>query len=168
MFKLINLGCLAVLGSVFVFCPSAAFARDHAKDYMVGIIMGTKTVSGGNIQTCTSGQCLSTPVNTYSVYFKVDNGEYRSGPPVAGGILTEPYIKPFFAANLRQGDKILFAASCDKHGSCNFWFPDPDNKGKEIHTIGQFQSRTPESNTQSLCGTGKLRPEIEAQVCPRN
>ena len=85
----------------------------------------------------------------------------------------------WFLDNVQSGTQVLFAASCakppKKHPNdtvrCTFWFPDPDSVEHEYETAGDF---TPfgagdGSNTQKtanvLCGTGKLKPEVEAKIC---
>jgi hypothetical protein len=85
----------------------------------------------------------------------------------------------WFLDNVQPGMKVLFASECDppkkKHPNdtvrCVFYFPDPDSTDHEYETIGDF---TPYlagdgSNLQRtanvLCGTGKLRAEVEQQLC---
>lgn len=85
----------------------------------------------------------------------------------------------WFMDNVQPGTKVLFASECSKPGRkhpndavrCTFWFPDPDSTDHEYATMGDF---TPYlggdgSNVQKtadiLCGTGKLKPEVEAQLC---
>ncbi len=85
----------------------------------------------------------------------------------------------WFLDNVEPGTKVLFAAECSKPNKkhpndavrCTFYFPDPDSAEHEYETLGDF---TPYlfgdgSNTQktanTLCGTGKLRPDVEAQLC---
>jgi hypothetical protein len=85
----------------------------------------------------------------------------------------------WFLDNVQPGTKVLFASQCGnpnkKHPNeavrCTFYFPDPDSSSHEYFTTGDFTPFTAGdgSNTQktanSLCGTGKLRPEVEAQLC---
>lgn len=85
----------------------------------------------------------------------------------------------WFLDKVEPGTKVLFASACaapnKKHPNetvrCTFWFPDPDSSDHEYMTLGDF---TPPiqgdgSNTQKvgnvLCGSGKLNPEVEAQLC---
>jgi hypothetical protein len=85
----------------------------------------------------------------------------------------------WFLDNVESGTKVLFATQCTKPNKkhpndtvrCTFWFPDPDSADHEYETLGDF---TPYitgdgSNTQAtantLCGTGKLKPDVEAQLC---
>jgi len=74
--------------------------------------------------------------------------------------------KQWFMDQLHEGDKVLFAAGCDKHNNCQFWLPDPDKPGKEFSTVGYYRADHAKTNTGTLCGRGKLKPDIEAQVCP--
>jgi hypothetical protein len=91
------------------------------------------------------------------------------GRSLLAGALTDglaPTVhKEWFMDQLHSDDKILFAAKCNKHNNCEFWLPDPDKTGKEYITIGYYRADAAKTNTQSLCGKGKLSPEVEAQVC---
>jgi hypothetical protein len=66
---------------------------------------------------------------------------------------------------MHAGDKVLFAAKCNKHNDCQIWVPNPDKPGKEIMTDGRFEPAVAKTNTNALCGTGKLSADVEAQVC---
>ena len=100
------------------------------------------------------------------------NSNYSYSPPVTAH-------NKWFLDNVQPGTKVLFASECSKPNKkhpndvvrCSFWFPDPDSDDHEYATAGDF---TPYltgngSNTQktanALCGTGKLKPETEAQIC---
>jgi hypothetical protein len=120
-----------------------------------------------------------------------DAGDYRVEAPINKGasILSAMGSTPFnpariyhnkwFFDNVEPGTKVLFASQCAKPNRkhpieavrCTFYFPDPDSSDHEYETLGDF---TPfafgdGSNTQeianTLCGTGKLKPEVEAQLC---
>lgn len=85
----------------------------------------------------------------------------------------------WFLDNVQPGTKVLFGSECvkanKKHPNdtvrCTFWFPDPDSDTHEFQTLGDFSVYTSGdgSNTakaaNSLCGTGKLKPDVEAQIC---
>ena len=73
--------------------------------------------------------------------------------------------KQWFVDKLHDGDKVLFAAKCDKKNNCWFWLPNPDKAGSEFTTQGYFLPDAAETNTQSLCGKGKLTAQVEAEVC---
>lgn len=127
-----------------------------------------------------------------------DQGDFRVEAPVNkgrtfalamlagaayGAAANTPTIhNKWFLDNVQPGAKVLFASECSKPKKkhpyetvrCSFWFPDPDSATHEYETLGDF---TPYmvgdgSNTQktadTLCGTGKLRPEVEAQLCASN
>lgn len=79
--------------------------------------------------------------------------------------MTPNVHKQWFMDKLHDGDKVLFAAKCDKKNNCWFWLPDPDKQGAEVTTQGFFLPDAAETNTQSLCGKGKLAPQVEAEVC---
>jgi len=85
----------------------------------------------------------------------------------------------WFLDGVQPGTNVLFASKCanpnKKHPNdtvrCEFWFPDPDSTEHEYATMGDFTPYThgDGSNIQktanTLCGTGKLKPEVEAQLC---
>ena len=73
--------------------------------------------------------------------------------------------KEWFMDQLHEGDQVLFTAKCNKHNDCTFWLPDPDRQGKEFITAGHFVPDVAKTNTQTLCGMGKLSAAVEAQVC---
>lgn len=101
----------------------------------------------------------------YAVEAPVSVGLTMLGAMVSNG--NAPTVhKQWFMDQLHEGDKVLFAAKCNKHNNCQFWLPNPDKIGKEISTVGYYRADNAGTNTTTLCGKGKLRPEIEAQVCP--
>jgi hypothetical protein len=85
----------------------------------------------------------------------------------------------WFLDNVQAGTNVLFASECaapnKKHPNetvrCSFYFPDPDSTDHEYATSGDFTPylQGDGSNTQkagdTLCGTGKLKPEVESQLC---
>jgi hypothetical protein len=122
---------------------------------------------------------------------RTDTGDYRVEAPVNTGLSilsamrsnayhpAQTIHNKWFLDHVQPGTKVLFASECSrpnkKHPNdpvrCRFWFPDPDSTTHEFVTIGDF---TPYqagdgSNTQktvnTLCGTGKLNPQTEAQIC---
>lgn len=120
-----------------------------------------------------------------------DAGDYRVEAPVNKGLsflsamASNAYNPPvtfhnkWFLDNVQPGTRVLFAADCakprKKHPNetvaCTFYFPDPDKGDHEYETAGDFTPYTAGdgSNTQktanTLCGTGKLNPATEAQIC---
>jgi len=120
-----------------------------------------------------------------------DAGDYRVEAPINKGLSflsamgSNAYNPPvtyhnkWFMDNVQPGTKVLFASECAKPSKkhpneavrCTFWFPDPDSTDHEYATMGDLTPYTAGdgSNTQKtanvLCGTGKLKPEVEAQLC---
>jgi hypothetical protein len=123
-----------------------------------------------------------------------DAGDYRVEAPInkgatfmsamAAGMANVPYAaqtyhNKWFMDKVQPGTKVLFAAECAKPNKkhpnepvrCTFYFPDPDSSDHEYTTLGDFTpfASGDGSNTQktanTLCGTGKLKPEVEAQLC---
>ena len=120
-----------------------------------------------------------------------DQGNYRVEAPVNKGLSilsamgsnayrpAQTFHNKWFMDNVQSGTKVLFASECGKPGKkhpyetvrCTFWFPDPDSTDHEYETAGDFTPYPPDggSNLQktadTLCGTGKLKPEVEAQLC---
>jgi hypothetical protein len=120
-----------------------------------------------------------------------DAGDYRVEAPVNTGLSilsamgsnayrpAQTIHNKWFLDRVQAGTKVLFASECagpsKRHPNdtvrCTFWFPDPDSTTHEYETLGDF---TPYqagdgSNTRktanTLCGTGKLNPATEAQIC---
>jgi hypothetical protein len=85
----------------------------------------------------------------------------------------------WFLDNVQPGTKVLFASECAKPNKkhpddvvrCRFYLPDPDSSNHEYETLGDFTPFTvgDGSNMQktanTLCGSGKLKPDVEAQLC---
>lgn len=160
-----------------VISTASAFAGDHAAKYMAGTFSSTGQVTDG---TYLNGQGRGVVSKTagHNVHFvSVPEGTYAIEAPSAVGktvllgALTNSAMpmlhKQWFMDQLHEGDQVLFAAKCDKHNNCEFWLPNPDKQGSEIHTQGDFRPNVAKSNTASLCGKGKLSPAVEAQVCQK-
>ena len=120
-----------------------------------------------------------------------DAGDYRVEAPINRGMTflsamgsnsrhpAKTFHNKWFLDNVQTGTKVLFASECAKPNKkhpneavrCSFYFPDPDSSDHEYATLGDFTpfAAGDGSNTQktanTLCGTGKLRPEVEAQLC---
>lgn len=87
----------------------------------------------------------------------------------------------WFLDNVDPGTKVLFASECDKPNKkhpnepvrCSFYFPDPDSVNHEYATAGDFtpylsgDGGNVKKTADTLCGTGKLKPEVEAQICSK-
>lgn len=152
---------------------ASAKNKDHSTEYKVGILQSTEVVNTGTYTSCNGG-CMSQSTGHNIHYVVTDEGAYGIDSPTNAGLsilqgMGNPKLPPvhiqWFMDDLHEGDKVLFAAECDKHNNCRFWLPKPDQQGKEYHTIGWFRPRVAKTNTNQLCGTGKLSAEVEAQVC---
>ena len=157
---------------------TSAFAADHSSQYMAGTFSATGVVDDGVYASSgnRNARAVSTGHNIH--YVRTESGMYAISAPVAVGVsilasvLTEgqaPTVhRQWFMDQLHEGDPVLLAARCDKHNNCEFWLPDPDKKlGKEAHTEGYYRPFAAKTNTQALCGKGKLSPDVEAKVCGR-
>jgi hypothetical protein len=85
----------------------------------------------------------------------------------------------WFLDGVQPGTKVLFAAECARPNKkhpyetvrCNFYLPDPDSTNHEYETIGDFtpyqvsDGSNIQKTANTLCGTGKLNPATEAQLC---
>jgi hypothetical protein len=155
---------------------TSAFAADHASQYQVGVFNTTDTVNAGTHSNAQNGG-IETHTQKYNVHFvRTNDGMYVIESPTSiGKILGNEWTKgdasmndahiDWFMDELHEGDKVLFYAQCNKHDKCNFWLPKPDKPGKEYFTQGSFRPDAAKTNTGTLCGTGKLTPAVEAQVC---
>jgi hypothetical protein len=171
---------LAAILVLIVLTACTAFAKDHSSAYQVGIFRASEAVSDGTYSSAScgtlgcSGSAYSASHNVH--YVQTQEGTYTIEAPVSvGGSMllamatpggNSPTVhKAWFMDQLSDGVQVLFAVGCNKHNHCTFWLPNPDKVGKEIETQGWFQPLVARSNTTSLCGTGKLTPEVERQVC---
>ncbi len=147
---------------------------EHIAEYKVGALQSTESISTGDFTSCDHG-CLTQSTGHNTHYVVTADGLYGISAPTSAGLsflqgaLVSPNLPSvhiqWFLDDLHVGDKVLFAAGCDKHNNCNFWLPKPDQEGKEYHTTGWFKPRVAKTNTNQLCGTGKLSADVEAQVC---
>ena len=118
-------------------------------------------------------------------------GNYRVEAPVNKGLSilsamgsnayhpAQTFHNKWFMDNVQSGTKVLFASECAKPNKkhpndavrCTFWFPDPDSIEHEYATMGDFtpnlvgDSSNVQKAADTLCGTGKLNSDVEAQVC---
>lgn len=153
---------------------SKRFSKDHSSDYQVGTLQTTEVASTGTFTSCDHG-CISQSTGHNVHYLETESGLFVIDSPTstAGSIFQSALVGAnapdvhiqWFMDELHPGDKVLFAAACGKHNDCTFWLPKPDKPGKEYITAGSFHPRVAKTNTTQLCGTGKLSPSVEAQVC---
>lgn len=157
---------LLLMISVFVLLVSAqAKPKAHGGTYLIGTVAEQKAITGTTIEQCLGASCVTVPVSSRITHIKTEHGVYTLAQPY-----TIPWNRPieyipWFVTDLHEGDKLLFAASCTSANYCIYWVPDPSNPEKEIRTEGRFHPFNPKSNTRALCGTGKLTPEMEAELC---
>ncbi|HET6218266.1 MAG TPA: hypothetical protein VFE27_14675, partial [Acidobacteriaceae bacterium] len=122
-----------------------------------------------------------------------DSGDFRVEAPINKGLSilsamgsnaynpAVTYHNKWFLDHVEAGTKVLFASACAKPSKkhpndavrCTFWFPDPDSTTHEYETLGDFtpyqagDGSNTEKTANTLCGTGKLNPQTEAQICGR-
>jgi hypothetical protein len=118
-------------------------------------------------------------------------GNYRVEAPINKGLSilsamgsnayhpAQTFHNKWFMDNVQTGTKVLFASECAKPSRkhpndavrCTFWFPDPDSTDHEYATMGDFtpylegDGSNVQKTADTLCGIGKLKPEVEAQLC---
>jgi hypothetical protein len=165
----------------------------HAPEYQVAILDQNLRVETGSDVTLgknTTDAKLG-PGGQGIHLLHTDAGDYRVEAPVNKGLTflsamgsnasnpAKTYHNKWFLDNVQPGTKVLFASECAKPNKkhptdavrCSFYFPDPDSSDHEYATLGDFTplASGDGSNTQktanTLCGTGKLKPEVEAQLC---
>jgi hypothetical protein len=156
---------------------SPALAKDHSAQYQVGIFSSTGQLSDGTMATCSGHNCATYAALHNIHYVRTPDGMYAIESPISVGrtlllgMATDglgPQVhREWFMDQLHEGDKVLFASKCNKHDDCTFWLPNPDKVGKEYTTVGYYRPDVAQTNTQALCGKGKLSPAVEAQVCPQ-
>ena len=165
----------------------------HASQYQLAILDQNLRVETGSDVTLgkTMTDAKLGPGGQGIHLLHTDAGDYRVEAPVNTGLTilsamgsnaynpAKTFHNKWFLDNVQPNTKVLFASECarpsKKHPNdavrCTFWFPDPDSTTHEYETLGDF---TPYlvgdgSNTQktanALCGTGKLNPTTEAQLC---
>lgn len=165
------------LVALFAVVASVAWAKEKPA-YQVGTFIESRQVSDGTYSHAScgafscSGSAYSASHNVHEV--ETPGGVYTIEAPVSvGGTLAvamlngaSPTIhKGWFMDQLHEGDKILFSAQCNKHNRCTIRLPNPDKPDKVVETQGFFSPAAAKTNAGVLCGTGKLTPSVEAQVC---
>lgn len=165
----------------------------HASEYQIAILDENLRVATGTDATLAKNttDAKLAPFGQGIHLLHTDAGDYRVEAPINKGasILSAmasnayhpatTFHNKWFLDNVQSGTKVLFASECAKPNRkhpndavrCTFYFPDPDSSDHEYATIGDF---TPYSagdgsnaakTARTLCGIGKLKPQVEAQLC---
>lgn len=164
----------------------------HASEYQVAILdQSLRVETGSDVTRAKNTTDAKLTVGQGIHLLHTDAGDYRVEAPINKGMTflsalgsnaanpAKTYHNKWFLDNVQAGTKVLFAAECAKPNKkrpteavrCSFYFPDPDSSDHEYATIGDFAplASGDRSNTQktanTLCGTGKLKPEVEAELC---
>jgi hypothetical protein len=166
---------------------------NHASEYQVAVLDENARVGTGTDATLSrtsTGAKLDQGGQGFH-FLHTDHGNYRVEAPVNKGMsilsaLGTPsgatpvtYHNKWFLDNVPAGTTVLFAAECAKPNKkhpndtarCEFWFPDPDSTSHEYRTLGDFtpylegNGSNVQKTANSLCGTGKLNPATEKQIC---
>ena len=165
----------------------------HASEYQVAILDQNLRVTTWNDVTLAKNTTDAKlgPGGQGIHLLHTNAGDFRVEAPINKGMTflsamgsnayrpAQTFHNKWFLDNVQPGTKVLFASECSKPNRkhpndavrCTFYFPDPDSTDHEYATLGDFTpiSEGDGSNTQktadTLCGTGKLKPEVEAQLC---
>jgi hypothetical protein len=166
---------------------------NHASEYQVAVLDENARVSTGTDATLgKTGTDAKLDQGGQAFHFlHTDHGNYRVEAPVNKGAsflsaLGTPngrtpitYHNKWFLDSVPARTNVLFAAECGKPNKkhpndtvrCEFWFPDPDSTSHEYRTLGDFtpylegNGSNIQKTANSLCGTGKLNPATERQIC---
>lgn len=165
----------------------------HASEYQVAILdQNLRVATGYDVTLAKSTTDAKLGPGGQGIHLlHTDAGDYRVEAPVNKGLSilsalgSNAYNPPvtyhnkWFMDNVQPGTKVLFAAECarpnKKHPNeavrCTFYFPDPDSSSHEYATMGDFtpfaagDGSNVQKTANTLCGTGKLKPDVEAQLC---
>lgn len=168
----------------------------HASQYQVAILdQNLRVETGSDVTLAKNTTDAKLGPGGQGIHLLHTNaGDYRVEAPINKGMTflsamsstaynpAKTFHDKWFLDNVQPGTKVLFASECAKPSKkhpndavrCTFYFPDPDSFNHEYVTLGDFTPLTSGdgSNTQktanTLCGTGKLRPDVEAQLCGGN
>ncbi len=165
----------------------------HASEYQIAVLDQNLRVDTGSdvtlAKTTTDAKLGGGGQGIHLLH--TDAGDYRVEAPINKGLSilsamgsnayhpAQTFHNKWFMDNVQPGTKVLFASECAKPSKkhpndtvrCTFWFPDPDSTDHEYATQGDFTPLAAGngSNTQktanTLCGTGRLKPDVEAQLC---
>ncbi|MFZ0275151.1 MAG: hypothetical protein WB524_04655 [Acidobacteriaceae bacterium] len=165
----------------------------HAAEYQVATLdqnLRVETASDVTLAKNTTDAKLG-PGGQGIHLLHTDAGDYRVEAPVNKGLTilsamgsnaynpAKIYHNKWFLDNVQPGTRVLFASECAKPNRkhpneavrCTFYFPDPDSSDHEYETIGDFtpfaagDGSNMQKTANTLCGTGKLKPDVEAQLC---
>lgn len=161
--------------AVLMFATTMMYGADK-KAYDIGVFRTSISVSDGVYGSYSGGYSDAYTAGHNVHIIQVPDGVYFISAPTNVGISIlasvatnghAPTIhKQWFMDDLHDGDNVLFSAKCNKHWNCSIQLPNPDNPNKIISTVGRFKPNVAQTNTStSLCGTGKLTPAAEAQLC---
>lgn len=194
MKKLSNFVALAValLSPALGFSKDAKSYK-HASQYQVATLDQNLRVETGSdvtlAKTQTDAKLGGGGQGIHLLY--TPKGNYRVEAPINKGLSilsamgsnayhpAQTFHNKWFMDNVQSGTKVLFASECAKPSKkhpndavrCTFWFPDPDSTDHEYATMGDFtpylegDGSNVQKTADTLCGTGKLKPEVEAQLC---
>lgn len=165
----------------------------HASEYQVAILdQNLRVATGSDVTLAKNMTDAKLGGGGQGIHLlHTDAGDYRVEAPVNKGLTilsalgssnrnpAQTFHNKWFMDNVQPGTKVLFASQCAKPNKkhpndpvrCTFYFPDPDSSNHEYATLGDFTPFTASdgSNVQktanTLCGTGKLKPDVEAQLC---
>jgi hypothetical protein len=165
----------------------------HASEYQVAILdQNLRVATGSDVTLGKSTTDAKLGAGGQGIHLlHTDAGDYRVEAPINKGLSilsamgSNAYNPPvtyhnkWFMDKVQPGTKVLFSAECAKPNKkhpneavrCTFYFPDPDSSNHEYATIGDFtpyaagDGSNMQKTANTLCGTGKLRPDVEAQLC---
>jgi hypothetical protein len=165
----------------------------HVSEYQIAILdQNLRVATGSDATLAKNSTDAKLGAGGQGIHLlHTDAGDYRVEAPVnKGATLVSAMVSDvyhpaktlhnqWFLDSVQPGTKVLFASECAKPNKkhpnqpvrCTFYFPDPDSSDHEYATIGDFTPFLPGdgSNTAktagTLCGTGKLKPDVEAQLC---
>ncbi len=184
---------LFILPSSSIVAQNSTKTYKHAQSYQVAILDQTlRVTSGGDLttaKTMTGAKLNGFGQGIHLLHTEV--GDFRVEAPVNTGLSmlstmgsnayhpAQTIHNKWFLDQVQPGTKVLFASECAKPSKkhpndvvrCTFWFPDPDSTSHEYGTLGDFtpyqigDGSNAQQTANVLCGTGKLKPETEAQIC---
>jgi hypothetical protein len=186
---------LIALSMLTTTCLNAQKTYKHAAQYQVATLdQNLRVATGSDVtlaKTITDSKLGAGGQGIHLLH--TDAGDYRVEAPVNKGLTflsamgsnayrpAQTFHNKWFLDNVQAGTNVLFASECSKPSKkhpndavrCEFWFPDPDSANHEYATIGDFtpyllgDGGNMQKTANTLCGTGKLNAETEAQICAK-